>query len=627
MPSADSALPKRWIHVALGALLGLSLGCGSGSGDPDPAPPASVAPSITTQPRNQTVTAGQTATFTVTATGTAPLSYQWRKGAQTLPGATAATYTTEATTLADSGAVYSVVITNSVSSVTSGNAILTVNAAPTGYVPPGLLAQPAPSPEIDPSGQKYYVAAVATNGTGSLASPFNSIQAGLNAAQPGDSVVVMPGTYPMTTRIKTVRDGSAAHRISLVAYDPADRPVLERSGGYGGDILLIKNPYFLVDGLVMDGKFTAVDFSGDDADGRPYYRVVMNIAHYGTWVGSTETTCRDEQYGYNGDYAIVRNCEMRNSSVDGVNIAADHVLLENCEIHHCLRGTFENQKDAHCIHGDHLRDLILRNCDIHHATGDCFQVDPDIEYRAGKRLWDNILVENCRLWTGSLAEDAGPFLAGQNPGENGIDTKTFEGTTLEFRPRMTVRNIEVFGWEQNGYISNRSVFNVKYQVDWTIDGVIARDNQYVFRVRGDWENPVQGHATLTLRNALVYNNLRAFRVERLIPNLHVYNCTFANNGIVMEHKDTPGEVGYDAATFEMRNCLFLGAKPSDASHASNLSGEASWFQNAAADQFALAAGSPAVDAGVAIGEVATDLLNIPRPQGTAYDVGAYEQED
>src|SRR5207249_4582559 len=37
---------------------------------------APVAPTITTQPVNQTVAAGQTATFTVTASGTAPLSYQ-----------------------------------------------------------------------------------------------------------------------------------------------------------------------------------------------------------------------------------------------------------------------------------------------------------------------------------------------------------------------------------------------------------------------------------------------------------------------------------------------------------------------------------------------------------------------
>src|SRR5207253_8151300 len=49
---------------------------------------AAVAPTITTQPVNQTVTAGQTATFAVVASGTAPLSYQWKKNGASIAGAT-----------------------------------------------------------------------------------------------------------------------------------------------------------------------------------------------------------------------------------------------------------------------------------------------------------------------------------------------------------------------------------------------------------------------------------------------------------------------------------------------------------------------------------------------------------
>src|SRR2546428_11070783 len=66
--------------------------------------PAPVAPAITTQPANQTVTAGQTATFTGVATGTAPLSYQWQEKGGNPAGATAGRYTTPATTTSDSGA-------------------------------------------------------------------------------------------------------------------------------------------------------------------------------------------------------------------------------------------------------------------------------------------------------------------------------------------------------------------------------------------------------------------------------------------------------------------------------------------------------------------------------------------
>src|SRR6202022_3059418 len=73
---------------------------------------AAVAPTITTQPGSQTVTAGQPASFTVVATGTAPLSYQWQKSGVNIAGATAASYTTPATTTSDNGATFRVVVSN-----------------------------------------------------------------------------------------------------------------------------------------------------------------------------------------------------------------------------------------------------------------------------------------------------------------------------------------------------------------------------------------------------------------------------------------------------------------------------------------------------------------------------------
>ena len=87
------------------------------------------APSITAQPADATVTVGQTATFSVGATGTAPLNYQWRKNSANISGATAATYTTPATTSADNGAKFDVVVSNSAGSMTSSAATLTVTAA------------------------------------------------------------------------------------------------------------------------------------------------------------------------------------------------------------------------------------------------------------------------------------------------------------------------------------------------------------------------------------------------------------------------------------------------------------------------------------------------------------------
>gem|GEM_PF-3696194 len=92
-----------------------------------------VAASITTQPVNAAVTAPASATFTVVATGTPAPTYQWESEApgatsfSPINGATNASYTTAATTTANSITQYECVVTNSVNSVTSNAVTLTVN--------------------------------------------------------------------------------------------------------------------------------------------------------------------------------------------------------------------------------------------------------------------------------------------------------------------------------------------------------------------------------------------------------------------------------------------------------------------------------------------------------------------
>lgn len=120
---------------------------------------SAVAPSIVTQPSNSTVAAGQAATFAVTATGTAPLMYQWKKNGAPIGGATAASYTTAPTTPSDSGAQFTVTVTNSVSSVTSNAAGLTVN------LPPSITAQPVSQTVNAGQSATFHVGAT---GTGTL---------------------------------------------------------------------------------------------------------------------------------------------------------------------------------------------------------------------------------------------------------------------------------------------------------------------------------------------------------------------------------------------------------------------------------------------------------------------------
>jgi hypothetical protein len=118
----------KWRNsLVLGVQLSLLLGCGGGGSGGAGA----TAPAITAQPADQRVVVGLMATFSVTANGTAPLHYQWQKGTTAIAGATASSYTTPATSLPDDGSTFQVVISNSVGSVTSNSAKLTVAAGTT----------------------------------------------------------------------------------------------------------------------------------------------------------------------------------------------------------------------------------------------------------------------------------------------------------------------------------------------------------------------------------------------------------------------------------------------------------------------------------------------------------------
>lgn len=83
-------------------------------------------PTLTAHPSNQSVTVGQTVTFTVGAAGTAPLSYQWQRNSVDIIGATATSYTISSVSLADNGAKFRCVVSNSFGTANSNEATLTV---------------------------------------------------------------------------------------------------------------------------------------------------------------------------------------------------------------------------------------------------------------------------------------------------------------------------------------------------------------------------------------------------------------------------------------------------------------------------------------------------------------------
>ena len=101
-----------------------------------PVQPTVKKPGISKQPQNVSVKAGEQATFTVKATGT-DLTYQWQinrnngKGFVDITGADKASYTTGVADMLCNGYKYQCVISNSVGSVTTNAATLTVTESTT----------------------------------------------------------------------------------------------------------------------------------------------------------------------------------------------------------------------------------------------------------------------------------------------------------------------------------------------------------------------------------------------------------------------------------------------------------------------------------------------------------------
>ena len=185
---------------------------------------APVAPTITTQPTNQTVTAGQTATFTVTATGTAPLTYQWQKNGASISGATSASYTTPATTTADNGATFVVVVSNSAGTVTSNAATLSVNPAP---VAPTITTQP--TNQTVTAGQAATFTVVAT-GTAPLSYQWK--KSGANIAGATSASYITPATTTSdsgATFVAVVSNsaGTATSNAATLTVNPAPAPAIQ----------------------------------------------------------------------------------------------------------------------------------------------------------------------------------------------------------------------------------------------------------------------------------------------------------------------------------------------------------------------------------------------------------------
>jgi sugar lactone lactonase YvrE len=193
---------------------------------------AGTPPAITAQPQNATATVGGTATFSVTATGSQPLAYQWQVGGNAIPGATDASYTVSPVTSEDNNTSYTVTVSNSVGSITSQAATLSVTVPPSGI---NLIAgQLGGAGNVNGTGgaARFYGAeTVATDAAGNLyvADTYNST---IREITPAGVVTTIAGAPDKTGSTDGVNNNALFNFPQGIATDAAGNIYVADSGNF-----------------------------------------------------------------------------------------------------------------------------------------------------------------------------------------------------------------------------------------------------------------------------------------------------------------------------------------------------------------------------------------------------------
>lgn len=183
-----------------------------------------LAPTFSTQPVSQTITAGQSAEFSASATGSPVLTYQWEANNTPIAGATQQVYDTPVMQTSSSGTLYNVVVSNSAGTITSNSATLTVNVA----TPPLITLQPAG--QAVPFGQSVTFNVVATGSQPMTYQwtkdgvPFGSNSSSISIAQVQASDA---GNYLVTI---TNSAGTVQSNVATLTVSGADASNLALSG-------------------------------------------------------------------------------------------------------------------------------------------------------------------------------------------------------------------------------------------------------------------------------------------------------------------------------------------------------------------------------------------------------------
>jgi hypothetical protein len=466
------------------------------------------------------------------------------------------------------------------------------------------------------SGGRFFY--VATNGDdrnpGTVAQPFGTLKKAIGALKPGDTLFVRGGEYDTVNGLSNgpnsaIPSGSSWDQPVTIKAFPGEKPVFRRYVPQGSR--------YTEDQIRSGGHMPT--FAECAAIG------AASNYPWNCWQGGTEAGGLSEifTYGTVGGYVIVMDNDDPNPSqyiiFDGIDFdgrgitntvhfysGARHIRFQNGEIRNSIQSCVAQQASSQLIDTD----LQFINMKIHHCgvpydtnmiNGTLARKHPAARYRHPWYMHSggNWLVNS------ETYESAGTGLGPDGNNNvvigNYIHDNSAQGIYIAGGNNWTICN--------NVFYNNGTVEIYHYSGgNHTIcnNTIVAGPNEDV-NLTGMFSNGVLLHNASW--GSLYQNNI--------IDGFYygVYNIswgaasTFSNNLI----RNKPAG-----------NAAFFNPGGTPTINQNNLLNRNPGFVNPNVNDFHLAAGSPAIDAGKPVANLTTDIEGKPRPGGGAFDLGAYE---
>lgn len=529
----------------------------------------------------------------------------------------------------------------------------------------------------------YYVSAGGSDGNpGTLSQPWKTVTYASTKSNPGDTIYIKAGLYNESIVIS--KSGTQDKPVLFIGYkstpgdappvlvnrpDPyaafssSDMPTFDGGNRTANNGLNCRNQKFLkIKNLQIQNYRYGLIAGGASQDAGNNYYFNINIksigdvsASYngmGIWLGSMGTLFSNNNF--------VDSCLVVNAAAEGIGIYGNYNSVTGCKVY-CNENTGGAATDYYII--------VTGSYNV--FTGCYIEMEPTLShYGHGyscKTNAEQIKGQGLNVPPISSEYNVFKYCVAKNMGESFCVRHRTARYNLFYHCKAIGSHTGLPGSEAgrgNGVAIRDGASNNVF------DGCVAENCNAAIRFNDTVEdednktNPTgnPGNNNLIINNIAINCYAGVYFFDYSIPsdagNNTVANCTFYKtrymfvadrscknmkyiNNIFYGTQDTPSGGAFKKGTYasdivpngastNFSNCNFYnieGGMPSGfVSSAINCISADPLFKNIAGKDFHLLSGSPCINTGKTLDFVKVDYDSVSRPQGAAYDMGAYEAQ-